>query len=187
MNRALLIIDVQRGLFDDAPRPYEAEAVLARINALSARARDAGVPVVYIQHERAGGFLEFGSESWQLQRGLQIERSDHVMRKTTPDSFLGTELRGLLERWQTREVVICGYASEFCVDTTTRRAAALGFAVTLVSDAHTTHDRPHASGELIRAHHNYTLEHLTSFPARIRATPAAEVGFSAQRVFESNA
>ena len=39
MSTALLVIDVQRGLFDSEPRPFEADAVIARINALTARAR----------------------------------------------------------------------------------------------------------------------------------------------------
>lgn len=32
MKSALLIIDVQRGLFDPEPRPHEADVVLERIN-----------------------------------------------------------------------------------------------------------------------------------------------------------
>lgn len=58
MKSALLIIDVQRGLFDEQPRPFEADLVIERINALTAKARRANVPVVFIQHERASGFLE---------------------------------------------------------------------------------------------------------------------------------
>jgi len=58
---AVLVIDMQRGLFDDSPRPYEADEVIERINALTARARAAGAPVVLIQHERAEGFLAAGS------------------------------------------------------------------------------------------------------------------------------
>jgi nicotinamidase-related amidase len=55
------------------------------------------------------------------------------------------------------------------VDTTVRRSAALGFEVTLVADAHTTHDRPHATAAAIRAHENATLPDITSFGPRIRA------------------
>jgi nicotinamidase-related amidase len=177
MNSALLIIDVQRGLFDDEPRPFEADAVVDRINAVATRARTAGAPVVFIQHERPQGLLAYDSISWQRERRLQFVAGDVAIRKTTPDSFLRTELHDRLERWQTAHLVICGYATEFCVDTTTRRAAALGYPVTLVSDAHTTHDKEHASAEQIRRHHNATLANITSFGPPIVALPASEIDF----------
>jgi nicotinamidase-related amidase len=177
MKTALLVIDVQRGLFDDAPRPFEADAVLARINTLSARARAAGMPVVYIQHERANHALAHGEPGWQLERQLVVAPSDTVVRKTTPDSFLRTDLAAHLQRWGTEALVICGYATQYCVDTTTRRAAALGFPVVLVADAHTTHDAPHLPAATIRAHHNATLPGMTSFGPPIRAVPAAAIDF----------
>lgn len=177
MKSALLVIDVQRGLFDDSPRPFEADAVVDRINGLTARARAAGVPVVFVQHERAEGVLVQGSEGWALERRLVVEAGDLSLRKTTPDSFLRTELSDLLTDWGTQQVVICGYATEFCVDTTTRRAAALGFSVLLAADAHTTHDKPHASAEQIRTHHNATLPQIGSFGPAIVAREAADIRF----------
>ncbi|MNL42777.1 Isochorismatase family protein [compost metagenome] len=71
--------------------------------------------------------------------------------------------------------MVCGYATEFCVDTTVRRAAGLGMPVTLAADAHTTHDKPHASGARIRAHHNATLPAISSFGVKIAAVPAADI------------
>jgi nicotinamidase-related amidase len=179
MKNALLIIDVQQGLFDDAPRPFEADAVLARINALSARARAAGCPVVWVQHERADGFLAYASDSWQLQSDLMTEPADIRLRKTTPDSFLHTPLLDSLTQRGIEQVVICGYACEFCVDTTTRRAAALGFAVVLAADAHTTHDKDHASAAQIRTHHNSTLPNISSFGPVIEAVMSPDVVFNA--------
>ncbi len=178
MKSVLLVIDVQRGLFDSEPRPFEADAVVDRINVLTERARVAGTPVVFVQHQTKGEFLKAESESWQLERRLVVKAADTLLRKTTPDSFLRTELADHLARWGIERVVICGYASEFCVDTTTRRAAALGFTVALVADAHTTHDKPHASGAQIRAHENATLSNITSFGPVISAVAAAEVSFS---------
>ena len=52
MSLALLVIDVQRGLFETDPPPADAAHVVTRINGLAARARAKGVPVIYIQHER---------------------------------------------------------------------------------------------------------------------------------------
>ncbi|HEY3048363.1 MAG TPA: isochorismatase family protein, partial [Polaromonas sp.] len=121
--------------------------------------------------------LAHESEGWQLARNLVVADTDTIVRKTTPDSFLRTPLDERLVKWNTEQLVICGYASEFCVDTTTRRAAALGYPVVLVADAHTTHDKDHASGANIRAHHNVTLPNITSFGPRIEAKRAAEIAF----------
>lgn len=177
MPPALLIIDVQRGLFDNEPRPFEADQVVARINALAELARAAAAPVIFIQHHSATGKLALGTPGWELERQLRVEEGDLLVRKTTPDSFLRTDLEALLAERSIAHVVICGYASEFCVDTTARRAAALGYAVTLAADAHTTGDKPHARAADIRRHHNATLPEITSFGVHIQALPTSAIIF----------
>lgn len=175
MRSALLVIDVQRRLFDEEPRPFEANATIDRINALTARARQSKVPVVFVQHESESGSMVRGSDGWQLATGLHVADGDQHVRKTTPDSFLRTALGELLADQATENVIVCGYATEFCVDTTVRRAAALGYSVTIAADAHTTHDKAHASGAQIRAHHNATLPAITSFGRPIVAVPSADI------------
>jgi nicotinamidase-related amidase len=177
MKQALLVIDVQRGLFDTSPRPFDANSVIRRINSLTARARRSKTPVVFIQHESSSKPLVWNSESWQLERGLEVAAQDQFVRKTTPDSFLKTNLQEILDASSVEQLIICGYATEFCVDTTVRRAAGLGYAVILVSDAHTTHDKAHGTGEQIRAHHNATLSSITSFGSRIEAIVSDAVVF----------
>ncbi|MEG2767259.1 MAG: cysteine hydrolase, partial [Comamonas sp.] len=49
--------------------------------------------------------------------------------------------------------------------------------VVIASDAHTTHDKAHASGALIRQHHNATLSAISSFGHKIVAIPSGEVTF----------
>ena len=109
-----------------------------------------------IQHE-APGYLDFNSAGWQLQKDLVIEESDIRVRKTTGDSFLRTELEEKLKLLDIDNLIICGYASEFCIDNTIRRATGLGYTVQIVSDAHTTHEKAHLSARKIREHHNITL------------------------------
>lgn len=171
---AVLTIDVQRGLFETTPPPDGTAATVVRINAVTAHARAAGWPVVWVQHERAGSLLENGTPGWQLVPTLGTDAADLRVGKTTPDAFQGTDLDALLRHHGITEVVITGYASEFCIDTTVRRAAALGYAVTLIADAHTTHDKPHATALHIRAHENATLPAITSFGPRIRAVTTAD-------------
>jgi nicotinamidase-related amidase len=174
---ALLIIDVQSRFFDTTPKAFEAEAVIGRINRLAQRARAAGAPVIFIQHEQAGEGLVPDSDGWQLAAGLIVAVQDRKLSKTTPDSFLRTELEALLGSYGVDNLVACGYATEFCVDTTIRRAAALGYPVQLATDAHTTDDKAHAAAREIRAHHNATLSNIRSFGPRIRAVESAAIRF----------
>lgn len=177
MPTALLVIDFQESLVNIAPLPGDADSITANINTLTSRARRAGVPVVFIQHENAE--LVHGLPAWQVSSRLEVEPGDHRVGKRTPDSFHGTELQPLLAGHGVDHVVICGYATEFCVDTTVRRAAALGYTVTIAADAHTTHDKPHADAAQIRAHHNATLSALRSFGPKISAVPTGAVRFGA--------
>jgi len=179
MSEALLIIDVQEALFRPEPRPADADLTVARINALARQARENAVPVIYIQHASPAGELARGTPGWQLLRELDRHAGDHVVGKTTADSFLRTELADLLQRLAVSRVTICGYASEFCVDTTVRQAAARGYEVVLAADAHTTHDKPHADAAAIRTHHNMTLPAISSFGPRIVAVPSARIRFAA--------
>lgn len=175
MKSAVLVIDVQSGLFDPEPRPYESDIVVGEINRITESARQRNVPVVFIQHEQPNSLLQHGSTGWQLQSKLTVATGDHVISKSTPDSFLKTNLQTLLTDLQVDNLIVCGYASEFCVDTTVRKAASLGYSITLVSDAHTTHDKEHATGAQIRSHHNATLPNIKSFGVTIQAVNAASL------------
>ena len=169
MTRALLIIDVQQGLCEGEGAAWDCANVIARINRVAAHARASGVPVVFIQHEGQGGYLAHGSRAWQLADGLLAEPDDLRVRKTTPDSFLRTDLQALLSARGVSELIVCGMHSEFCVDTTTRRALALGYPVTLVADAHTSAGNAALTPQQVIAHHNATLTNISSFGPRVRA------------------
>jgi nicotinamidase-related amidase len=175
MDTAVLIIDVQRALCSGDFEAFESRRVIDRINHVVRLARSAGAPVVIIQHEEQGGPLEFGSDGWMLDPDLDALPSDIRVRKTAPDSFHNTELQAVLQGRKIRKLVICGLQSEFCVDTTTRRALALGYPVTLVADGHTTMDNSVLSARQISAHHNETLSRIDSFGPRVQAIPASDV------------
>lgn len=169
MTSAVLVIDVQQGLCEGEGAAFDCDGTIARINCVTQKARLAGVPVVFIQHESRSGYLEHGSAAWQFAKGLDVQPSDAKLRKTTPDSFLRTDLEALLNTLRAREVIICGMHSEFCIDTTARRALALGFPVVLVSDAHTSAGNTAITPQQVIAHHNATLVNISSFGPRVRA------------------
>lgn len=172
-SRALLIVDLQAGLFTAPPLPFDLDGVFDRINALARRARASGAPVFLVQHETAGDELRYDSPQWQLDPRLQTQPSDILIRKTTSAPYASSGLQALLAERGIGGVVIAGYATEFCIDSTVRWSASLGLEVTLVSDAHTTHDKAHLPAEQIVRHHNATLPSISSLGARIRAMPAS--------------
>jgi nicotinamidase-related amidase len=158
---------------------YRATETVATIAGLRERAKATGVPVVTIQHRGHG--MEAGTEGWQIVRDLAPAVGEAVVHKTSADSFLDTDLDKILASLGATEVVVTGFATEICVDTTARQALSHRYNLVLVSDGHTTSDRPgtgeYASPEKSIAHHNEIYRHI-DFPGRsIRVLPASEVDF----------
>lgn len=174
-NTAVLVIDVQQGLCEGESAAFASAETIGRINQVSAAARTAGRPVIFIQHEARGSCLEQGSAGWQLADGLEAVPADMRLRKTAADAFHRTTLQELLQSMAVTELVVCGMHTEFCVDTTTRRALALGYEVTLVEDAHTSAGNAALSAPQVIAHHNLTLSNLESFGPRVRLVKAADL------------
>ncbi|AOE85354.1 cysteine hydrolase family protein [Pseudomonas sp. TCU-HL1] len=175
MNTALLIIDVQRAISVGQYAAFEIDRVIGNINGLSARARAAGLPVVVIQHEEPSGEFLFDSEGWQLADDLAVADSDIRVRKTTPDSFHKTNLQDVLQQRGIRRLIVCGLQTDYCVDTSVRRALALGYQVVLAADAHSTLDNAAISAPQIIAHHNAVLGSMSSFGVRAQVIPAGAV------------
>ncbi|MGK3135382.1 cysteine hydrolase family protein [Pantoea trifolii] len=158
-HKALLVIDMQNGLFHATPAPFAAESVLANINQLIALAHQAHAPVFFARHTGPDGspFAESGPLT-QLIPELQMDAAhDQVFVKRYPNCFRDTELLSALKSADIQELVIVGMKSEYCVDTTCRAAADLGFRVVLIEDGHTSVDNGVLSAEQIIAHHNQTL------------------------------
>ena len=172
---ALLVIDMQVGLFHGPIPVYEAEAVLSKVSLLIQRAHAASVPVFAARHTGPPGSpIEHGSANWQLMPGLPLSaEKDRIFEKTKPSCFQETDLREQLQAAGIRELLICGLKTQFCIDSNCRAAAALGFDVVLIEDAHSCNDTSLLPASSIIAHHNMTLSALFARPMK-----AAEVLFS---------
>ncbi|AIO65830.1 cysteine hydrolase family protein [Burkholderia oklahomensis] len=161
-NAAVIVVDMQRGLLQRAKPAHRLDEVVAGINRLTAAARAAGAPVCFVQHDGdADDDVVPGTPGWHLHADLVCADADWRIRKRESDSFHDTPLAAQLDAHGIDAVVICGYASEFCVDSAARRAALLGYRTTVVSDLHTTNDRPHLSAAQVVAHHNFIWTNCT--------------------------
>ncbi len=172
--KALLVVDMQVGLFEgDSPR-YDAEGVIQRINEIAKVVRVTGGVVIFIQHEDDGG-LKRGTEGWEILPILERADTDLLMHKQACDSFYETNLPDLLEQYGAQELIITGCATDFCVDTTIRAAANRNYDVVVVEDAHTTKDRPHLDAKSIIRHHNWMWKGLILPRNEVKVLPTTSV------------
>ncbi len=134
-NTALLVIDVQNGVVDGA---HDRDGVVSRIGSLVERARDADVPVIWVQH--IDEELPEGSEAWQYVPELQRREGEPLVPKQYGDSFEDTDARGAAGRALVGHLVVAGAQTDQCIRSTLHGAVARGYDATLVGDAHTTVD-----------------------------------------------
>ena len=154
----LVIIDVQQGMFAFRRPRYQGEKVLERIAGLLERARGAQVPIFHVQHDGGPGhILARGSIGWPLHTAVQPRSGEVIIEKLYSSGFHDTDFDALLTEAGIGRLVVVGIQTEMCVDSTCRAAVALGYKVTLVSDAHSTFASPVLPAEKIIAHHNRTL------------------------------
>lgn len=163
-DTALVIIDVQVGMFESPMMPpvYGGNLLLEKLGGLIDKARAAQVPVIYVQHNGSGEHpLQPGTALWEIHPAIKPSPADLVVQKLHPDSFQETSLQAELQARDIKNLVIAGIQTEYCVDTTCRRAYSLGYGVTLVKDGHSTWDNTWDPEGLTAAqiisHHNQTL------------------------------
>jgi nicotinamidase-related amidase len=157
-STALLVIDVQVCNFDESAPVYGSGGLLSKIRSLIAQARAAGLPVVYIQHCGPKGAIdEPGTPGWKTHPTIAPLQDDVAIEKHHPDAFQDTSLQRELDSRGIKRLIITGMQTEYCVDTTCRRAYSLGYDVVLVEDAHSTWDTDLLTAPQIIAHHNEVL------------------------------
>ena len=136
-KRALLVIDVQNEYFTGKlPITYPPGSLINVLDAMDA-ARARGLSVAVVQHTSpqldAASFRK-GSKQWELHPEVAARRHDVLIEKSLPGSFTATQLETWLRQQSVETVVIAGYMTQMCCDTTARQAMHLGFGVEFLSD-----------------------------------------------------
>jgi nicotinamidase/pyrazinamidase len=162
---ALVVVDVQNDFADPAGSLAVAGAreIIPRINAAIVSARDRGAMIVYTQDwhpETTPHFAKDGgiwpvhclAESWGAELHPDLDAADGAprIRKgvhgedgysgfTTRDPLSGetrpTELEALLRDAGVQRVVVCGLATDYCVNATALDAIRLGFETFFLENA----------------------------------------------------
>jgi nicotinamidase-related amidase len=148
LPQALLVVDLQQDFFADAELARHRETLVKACNAVTEKARSAGVPVFEVRTVHSPD-----RSSWSLNmltdgQGMAIESTPGaapidglathgamIVEKTRDSAFHGTTLAEKLGDRGIASLAICGVSTESCIAMTAAEAYARDLHVTLVSDA----------------------------------------------------
>ncbi|MHC2108258.1 cysteine hydrolase family protein [Methylobacterium sp. CM6246] len=149
---ALVLIDIQNTYREGVMRLSGVEPAVAEAAILLKRARESGVPVFHIQHNAGPGSpYDITAEIGQISQEVAPQDGEAVITKAFPSSFVGTDLEDRLKRAGATDLILAGFMTHMCVNSTARSAFNLGFHPTVVASATATRDLPAPDGSVVPA------------------------------------
>ncbi len=170
---ALIIVDVQVGVMHEA---WEAPRIIKNIKFAVDKAREQGLPVIWVQH--SDDELVYGSPEWQWVPELSPAAGEIRIYKQFNSSFEETPLEETLARLGITHILLAGAATNWCIRATAYGALDRGYDLTLLKNAHTTSTMELENGVIIEAANvirelNIAMTWL-SYPNRKNATASVE-------------
>lgn len=148
-DAALLLIDCQNTYREGVMKLVGVEAALTRARRLLERARDAGIPIFHVRHDAgAGSPYDLNTDLGAISDEVAPAKGEAVITKTRPNSFVDTDLHQQLQAAGASNLVLAGFMTHMCVNSTARGAFNHGYAPTVVAAATATRDLPHGGGVL---------------------------------------
>ena len=143
----LILIDAQNAYRRGPLTLSGIEPALAACARLLARARALKVPVIHIQHDAGPGTpFDTRSESGAFIDAVAPQPGETVVVKHFPNAFVGTDLDAHLKGLGARHLVIAGFMTHNCVNSTARGAYNLGYSFTVPGNTTATRALPAIDG-----------------------------------------
>lgn len=175
-NKALLVIDMQKGSFTYKTPRFDTDGVVNRINQIASKFRYLKLPVIYIQHDGTGtGEFEKNSKEWENLDSLIVKTTDILLDKYANDVFYKSKLQSKLIELNTDQLFITGCATDFCVESTIQSALTKDYNIVVIEDGHTTGERPHLKAEQVIEHYNWVWNNMIPTKGKIEVKKAKEI------------
>ncbi|GEO98746.1 cysteine hydrolase family protein [Methylobacterium haplocladii] len=151
-DSALLMVDLQNTYREGLMKLEGVEPAIVEAQALLERARKAGIPIIHVRHDAgAGSPYDVAARIGQISDEVAPQGDEAVITKAYPSAFVGTDLQQLLEKAGVKNVIVAGFMTHMCVNSTARSAFSLGFSPTVVASTTATRDLPSADGSIVSA------------------------------------
>lgn len=147
-DSVLVLIDCQNTYTRGVMELENVQAALEEAALLLDRARTAGIPVIHIQHDGgAGSPYDLSDDIGAIVPLVAPRDSEPVVVKQYPNSFVQTDLDAQLKALEATNLVLAGFMTHMCVNSTARGAFNLGYAPTVVASATATRALPGLPGQ----------------------------------------
>jgi nicotinamidase-related amidase len=142
-DSTLVLIDCQNTYTRGVMELDGVQSALDETAELLDRARTAGIPIIHIQHDDGPGSLyDIQGESGAIVSRVAPREGEPVVVKNYPNSFVQTDLDERLKAVNASNLVLAGFMTHMCVNSTARGAFNLGYAPTVVAAATATRALP---------------------------------------------
>lgn len=149
---ALLMIDLQNTYREGVMQLEGVEPAIREAAALLERARAAGIPVFHVRHDAGPGSpYDITAPIGQISDEVAPKDGEAIVTKTYPSAFVGTDLEAQLKAAGVEDVIVAGFMTHMCVNSTARSAFSLGFRPTVVAAATATRALPGPDGATVPA------------------------------------
>ncbi|GLZ48670.1 isochorismatase [Actinomycetospora sp. NBRC 106375] len=144
---ALVMIDLQNTYTRGVMALENVEPAIDEAAGLLDRARSAGIPIVHVQHDAGAGTpYDVRDEIGAIVDRVAPRDGEHRIVKNFPNSFVGTDLDEYLRGVDATNLVLAGFMTHMCVNSTARGAFNAGFAPSVVAAATATRALPGPDG-----------------------------------------
>jgi nicotinamidase-related amidase len=170
---ALIMIDCQNTYTRGPMELVGVQAALDQAAELLDRARSAGIPIVHIQHDDGEGSLyDVRGESGAIVERVAPREGEQIVIKNYPNAFVGTDLQERLTGGP-QNLLLAGFMTHMCVNSTARGAFNLGYAPTVVASATATRSLPGIGADVsAEALHTASLAGIADLFAVVAPTVA---------------
>ena len=151
-DSALVMIDCQNTYRTGVMQLTEVEQAIVEAKKLLQRARELQIPVIHIRHDGGEGSpYDLTTDIGQISDEVAPVDGEIVINKNFPNAFVQTELDERLKKLGVENIVLAGFMTHMCVNSTAHGGFNLGYKPTIVASTTATRPLLTANGKLVPA------------------------------------
>lgn len=151
-DSALLLIDCQNTYREGVMRLTGVEEALKEARKLLNRARELNIPVIHVRHDAGEGSpFDINTERGAIADIVAPQADEPVITKNYPNSFVQTDLDEQLKALGVTNIVLAGFMTHMCINSTAHGGFNLGYAPTVVASATASRTLETGSGTTLSA------------------------------------